>query len=103
MLIINGTTFDTAAAIDFLFSHIYSIVLWSQQHFFTIPAIGEHVSMSISFYDLFFSAWAIKLIISGIPVIGELFLDDDTEDSSEETDTPSSSIDMDIVDQLWNG
>lgn len=79
----GGTIFDTAPWIQYLYDRMFDCVLFLQSTFFTFPAFGDGVPLVISFYDLFFSAWAVFLIVSWIPVIGQAVtgsLDDDSEE-----------------------
>lgn len=68
----NITVFDTKQAILLFYQHMENIVYWLQRTYFTFPTrFGENASTwYISYWDLFFSGWAVLLIVSWIPEIG---------------------------------
>lgn len=68
----NTTVFDTAAALRQFYYYMDMVVYWLQHTFFTFPAsfVNNGAVWYISYWDLFFSGWAVLMIISWIPEIG---------------------------------
>lgn len=68
---------DLTLVWSFVMDQIGFGILWLQAHYVVIGPLR------FSFYDLFFDAWAIVLIVQWIPVIGDLFGDpmDDEDDT----------------------
>ena len=84
----NITVFDTKQAILLFYEHMENFVYWLQRTYFTFPTrFGESASTwYISYWDLFFSAWAVLLIVSWIPEIGPTVAaaaDENDEDSDD--------------------
>lgn len=84
----NITVFDTKQAIMLFYHHMEQVVYWLQHTFFTFPDgfTGSAGTWYISYWDLFFSAWAVLLIVSWIPEIGPTVAaagDENDEDSDD--------------------
>lgn len=74
----TGFVFDIRAQFRFLMDQIYVVVLWLQSHFLYFAD-----GFVISYYELFFDIWAVYLILSWIPVIGDMIRSTDDADDFE--------------------
>lgn len=74
----TGFVFDIRAQFRFLMEQIYIVVLWLQSHFLFLAD-----GFVISYYELFFDIWAVYLILSWIPVIGDMIRSTDDADDFE--------------------
>lgn len=72
----SGFVFDVRQIFVLIMDNIYIVVLWLQSHFIYFAD-----GFVISFYDLFFDLFAVYLVLSWIPVIGDMVsFDDDPAD-----------------------
>lgn len=84
----NTTVFDTKEAILLFYQYMEAFVYWLQHTFFTFPSSfsANGGTWYISYWDLFFSGWAVLLIVSWIPEIGPTIAgaaDENDEDSDD--------------------
>lgn len=70
--------FNLTEQVEMFLEHFNYVVTWSKSHF---VQIGIN---SFSFYDLFFSAWAVFLVCSWIPVLSDFFIDGGDEDYEDD-------------------
>lgn len=72
----SGFVFDVRQIFTLIMDNIYVVVLWLQSHFIYFAD-----GFVISFYDLLFDLFAVYLVLSWIPVIGDMIsFDDDADD-----------------------
>ena len=72
----SGFVFDVRQIFVLIMDNVYIVVLWLQSHFLYFAD-----GFVISFYDLFFDLFAVYLVLSWIPVIGDMVsFDDDPAD-----------------------
>lgn len=74
----SGFVFDVRQIFTLIMDNIYVVVLWLQSHFIYFAD-----GFVISFYDLFFDLFAVYLVLSWIPVIGDMIAFDDDADDFE--------------------
>lgn len=74
----TGFVFDIRQQFRMLMDQIYIVVLWLQSHFLYFSD-----GFVISYYELFFDVWAVYLILSWIPVIGDMIGRNDEPDDFE--------------------
>lgn len=74
----SGFVFDVRQIFVLIMDNIYIVVLWLQSHFIYFAD-----GFVISFYDLFFDLFACYLVLSWIPVIGDMISYDDEPDNFE--------------------
>lgn len=84
----NITVFDTKEAIMYFYNRMADVVYFLQHTYFTFPSMFDGVGSTwyISFWDLFFSGWAVLMIVSWIPEIGPVIsaaADDDDAESDD--------------------
>lgn len=70
--------FELTQWVEYFLENFSYVVAWSKV---TYVNVGIN---SFSFYDLFFSAWAVMLVCSWIPVLSDFFLDGGDQDPEED-------------------
>lgn len=71
----TGFVFDMRACFRLIMDQMYVVVLWLQSHFIYFAD-----GFVISYYEFFFDTFAVFLVLSWIPVIGDMIHPGDNPD-----------------------